>query len=282
MKDLSSRVAILTGASRGLGVYIARALASEGVHLALAARNEERLNEVKAELEGLGVRVVAVATDICDLDQLRHLVARCESELGPPDLLINNAGIENAAAYDAIPLDEIDRFIDVNLRAPMRLTRLVLPGMVARNRGHIVNVCSLAGLAPAAFGEPYAATKHGMVGFTKSLRASEQAAGSQVSATAISPGFITDDGMYAQMQHEGAAQSPTLLGTSPPSAVANAVVRGIRNVLPHVVVNPGVPRLLFAVSLLFPRFAEWVSMRIGAHRVFQSLAERRGRGRKGV
>lgn len=280
MKDLHSRVAILTGASRGLGVHIARALAREGVHIALAARSQERLDAVKAEVEGLGVRAISVATDVCDLEQLRDLVRRCESELGPPDLLINNAGIENAAAYDGISLEEIDQFIDVNLRAPMRLTRLVLPGMIARNRGHIVNMCSIAGLAPTAFGEPYAATKHGMVGFTKSLRASEQAAGTEVSATAISPGFITDDGMYAQMQKEGAAQSPRLLGTSPPAAVANAVVRGIREDLPHLVVNPGVPRLLFAVSMLFPRFAEWVSLRIGAHLVFQSLAERRGRGRK--
>ena len=279
MRELTGRVAILTGASRGLGVHIARALAKEGVHLALAARSEGALQAVRAEMEALGVKAIAVTTDVCDLSQLEALVARCEADLGPPDLPINNAGVENASAYEALSAEDLDRYIDVNLRAPMQLSRLVLGGMVQRNRGHIVNIASIAGFAATAFAEPYAATKHGIVGFTKSLRASEQASGSAVSASAVCPGYIRDEGMYAVWQEEGARGAPALLGTSRPEQVAVAVVRAIKEDLPDIIVNPGVPRFLFALSVLLPRLAEWVSFRIGAHAVIQSAAGLRGKGR---
>jgi len=279
MKDLKGRVAIVTGASRGIGVHIARALAKEGVHIALAARDADALDAVRTEMIGLGVRAIAVPTDVSDQEQLSDLVQRCEAELGPIDLLVNNAGIENASTYEKISADELDRFIDVNLRAPMQLTRLVLPGMVARDRGHIVNMASLAGLASTALGEPYAATKHGIMGFTKSFRASEQVLGSKVSASAICPGFVRSEGMYAQMQAEGSAAAPMVLGTSRPEAVARAVVRAIRKDLPDVIVNPGPLRLFFAFTLVFPRIGEWISHKIGSHEVFRSAAFGRGRGR---
>ncbi len=279
MKDLKDRVAILTGASRGIGVHIARALAKEGVHLALAARSAQELEAVRAEVEALGVKAIAVVTDVTAPAQLEALVDACTTELGPVDLLVNNAGIEDIAAYDGLSAERIDRSIDVNLRAPMHLVRHVLPGMVERDRGHIVNIASLAGLAPTAFGEAYNATKHGIVGFTRSIRASEQVLGSAVSASVICPGFVTEVGMYAQFQREGASSAPAMLGTSTPEQVADAVVRAIRQDLPEVIVNKGPMRLTFALSLLFPRFSEWLSMRIGAHDVFRSTAEARGTGR---
>ncbi|MCO4770013.1 MAG: SDR family NAD(P)-dependent oxidoreductase [Deltaproteobacteria bacterium] len=281
MRQLRGRVAIVTGASRGIGVHIASALAAEGVDLALAARSAQELESVRASIEARGVRCIAVVTDVTDQGQLEELVRRCEAELGPVDLLVNNAGIEKAAAYEELSTEDIDRFIDVNLRAPMHLTRLVLPGFVARNRGHVVNISSIAGLAATAYGESYNATKHGVVGFTRALRASEQVSGSDVSASVICPGFVSDVGMYAGFRADGASRAPVLLGTSSPQTVAKAVIRAIKKDLPEVVVNPGPMKLFLAVSLVFPRFGEWVSSLIGAHDVFSSTAKARGTSRKG-
>ncbi len=279
MRELKGRVAIITGASRGIGVHVARALAGKGTHLALAARNTTELEAVRAELSALGVNVVAVPTDVCDPAARQALFDATEAQLGPPDILVNNAGMEAASAYEKLSHDEIQRFIDINLAAPMHLTRLVLPGMLERDRGHIVNIASLAGLGPTAFGEPYGATKHGLVGFTKSLRASSKVSGSNVSASAICPGYVRDVGMYQQMQDDGAEAAGPLLGTSSPQAVAAAVLRAIHADLPDVVVNPGLPRLMFALMLLFPRFGEWAALRTGSFDVFKTAADARGRGR---
>ena len=177
MKELAGRVALVTGASRGLGRHIARTLAGQGMDLVLAARAVEPLETLRAEIAALGVQAMVVPTDVTDPAQLDGLVARALAELGGVDLLVNNAGIEQIAAFDQVSVAAIDRVIDVNLRAPMRLTRLLLPSMIERGRGHIVNMASLAGHGAAAFNEPYGATKHAMVGFTQAFRASAQAAG---------------------------------------------------------------------------------------------------------
>jgi len=280
MRELRGRIAIVTGASRGIGVYIARALAERGVDLALAARDAQQLEAVRDEVVSRGVRAIAVPTDVTDDAALDELVRRCESELGPPDLLVNNAGIEIAAAYEELSVEEIDRFLAVNLRAPMLLTHRVLPGMVARGRGHVVNIASIAGLAATALGESYAATKHGIVGFSRSLRASERVMNSGVSASAVCPGFVSEVGMYDRFEDEGGVGSPLLMGTTPPDKVARAVVRAIEKDLPEVVVNPGFLRGFLALGILLPRVFEWVTQRIEAHRVFLATAIARGRGRK--
>jgi len=279
MQELKGRVAVLTGASRGIGVHVARSLARRGVRLALAARSAEQLEVVRAEVAGLGVDAIAVPTDVSDSEARKALIAAAEEQLGPVDILVNNAGIETAAAYEHVTEDEVRRFIEVNLVAPMHLTRLVLPGMLERDRGHVVNMGSLAGLGPTAFGESYAATKHGLVGFTKSLRASSKVSKSNVSASSICPGFVRDVGMYQQMQDDGANPSGAMLGTSSPESVGEAVVRAIVKDLPDVVVNPGFPRLMFALLMLFPRMSEWIALRTGSFDVFTSAAGARGRGR---
>lgn len=280
MRELRGKIAIVTGASRGIGVYIARALADRGVDLALAARSAEELEAVRAEVAGRGVRAIAVPTDVTDDAALATLLRRCEDELGPPDLLVNNAGIEIAAAYEELSVEELDRFLAVNLRAPMLLTHRVLPGMVARGRGHVVNIASIAGLAATAFGESYAATKAGIVGFTRSLRASEDVMESGVSASVVCPGFVSDVGMYDRFEDDAGVRAPVLLGTTRPEHVAAKVIRAIEKDLPEVIVNPGPLRLMLAVGFVFPRLFGWISKTIGSHRVFLATAVARGRHRK--
>jgi short-subunit dehydrogenase len=205
---------------------------------------------------------------------LERVVRETEDQLGPVDVLVNNAGVESVAAFDTLDPDQIRRVIDVNLVGPMTLARLVLPGMLARKRGHIVNVASMAGLSAAAYNETYVATKHAMVGFTRALRATARAAGSPVSASAVCPGFVRDAGMFADQVTAHAVSAPTFMGTSTPRQVADAVVRAVERDLPEVIVNPGPMRTLLAVSLMFPRFAEWLANALGTHEAFRKVAGR--------
>ncbi len=272
MKDLRGRTAILTGASKGLGVYVARALAKEGTNLVLAARSVSALEAVREEVERLGVSAIAVPTDVGDRSALESLVERSQSEFGAIDILVNNAGIELTLAYHKLRPEEIEEMVRVNLIAPMHLTWLVLPGMLERGKGHIVNMSSLAGKAGPAYEEPYGATKAGLIGFTQSLRGTYRRHG--VSTSVVCPGFV-EDGMYAKTKQEFGVEAPRRLGVSKPEAVARGVIRAIKKDLPEVIVNPGPIRWLLAASAMSPSLGEWILERTGAHAVFRKVAKLR-------
>jgi short-subunit dehydrogenase len=271
--DWKDRNVLLTGASRGLGAMIARTLAAKGANLVIAARSAEPLRALAAECTG--VRVLAVPCDVGDAAALGALVEAAEA-FGPIDILINNAGIEHAAPYETIPVETIEQIVRVNLVGPMVLTRLMLPHLLARGRGHVVNMSSVAGLGPAAFAEPYGATKHGLVGFTKALRATLKANGSGVSASVICPGFVADIGMYEVMRRDHGASTSLFMGLSRPELVVDAVIRAVEKDLPDIVVNPMPLRPTLALSVLFPRIMERVLGRLRVHETFRVTALSRG------
>jgi uncharacterized protein len=132
---LKGTVGILTGSSRGIGVYLAEALTRRGVRLALAARSKDELDEVTERVQSLGAHAIAIPTDVARREDLESLVERTTAELGPPDVLVNNAGIERYAEFHSYDLDLIERIIRVNVVAAEVLTRLVVPGMIDRARG---------------------------------------------------------------------------------------------------------------------------------------------------
>ena len=270
--ELRGAVALITGASRGIGPLLAEALARRGTHLVLAARNAAELAQVAERLAGLGVRVLAVPTDVADSAQRAALVRRAEAELGPIDVLVNNAGLEQLCFFETLSEADIARYTEVNLTAPMQLTRLVLPGMLARQRGHVVNIASVAGFGAAAFGETYGATKAGLVGFTRSLRASLKTQGSAVSASAVCPGFISQAGMFADIQAAHGVKAPWILGTCTPEAVARALMRVIDRDEPERFVGERPLRFFFSVGLLLPRLMEGLSLLLGVNTMFLQAA----------
>lgn len=282
MRELARSTAIVTGASRGIGVSIAERLARRGVRLALVARSAEELRRVSRALEERGAEVLAIPADVAEPAARAHVVAETLRVFGAIDLLINNAGVVLPSAYERLETDEIESQIAINLAAPMALTRLVLPLMLERDRGHIVNVTSLGGLLGIGWGEPYSATKHGLVGFTRSLRMSCRVSGSRVSASAICPGFVERVGMYADSVREHGHRAPFAIGTSSPEAVAAAVVRAIERDAPEIIVSSRPIRLLLVLGAISPRLGEWLLRKLGGHRIFETAARSSGRaGQRG-
>ena len=272
MKPLAGKIVLLTGASGGLGTYIAHALAEAGTDLALVAYPGAGLEELRQQVVKAGRLAIAMPSDLRLPEQQLYVVAQTRKEFGRIDVLVNNAGVEFTAAYHNLTEEEIRSVLAVNLDAPLLLSRLVLPEMLERGSGHIVNMSSLAGKSGPAYQEPYAATKAGLIAFTTSLRATYHGTG--VSASVICPGFV-EAGIYARLKERTGVAAPAILGTSPPEAVARAVIRAIENDLPEVIINAYPVRPLFALTALFPRFGAWLIRQIGAHDFFRRVIEAR-------
>ena len=248
MKNLRGRNAIVTGGSRGLGPYIARNLADEGVNIALSARSAELLETVARELSGKGARVIAVPADITVGADRKALVQRAEAELGQVDVLINNAGILHVAEFARQEESEVARTIETNLTGPMLLTREVLPGMLRRASGHVVNISSLAGKRGVPYEAAYAASKAGLIEWSNALRMELEDTGVDVSV--LCPVYVSDTGMFAVH----GLPAPRLAGSVSAEQVAKAVVRALRTNPQEMLVRPGPTRPLYAMNALWPGF----------------------------
>lgn len=271
--ELRGSIAVLTGASRGLGVFIAEALTRKGVSIALAARSEQELKETQARVEQLGGRAITVPTDVGKTRDLQKLVDRTEAELGPIDVLVNNAGIEQYANYQEIDLDKIEKILRVNLWAPEVLTRLVLPGMVERRRGHIVNVASVAGKTAAPYNSVYSSSKHGLVGFSWSLR--EEMKGYGVGVSVVCPGFVSDSGMFHHWSQ--GKKPPSVSRAVEPKDVADAVVNAIESDKAEVIVAKGLTKIVDVSHAISPSFTTWVARRGGAYAFLRKATRREHR-----
>jgi short-subunit dehydrogenase len=282
--ELRGACALLTGASRGIGVSIADALASRGVDLVLTARNPEQLSQVAQSLAKYGTRVVTLAADLADRDAPETIAREASAALGRIDLLVNNAAIEHGGYFHELAVEDIDTLLTVNLRAPLILTRLLLPSMIERDHGHVVHVASVAGLGPAAFNEPYGASKHGMVGFSRASRASLQTMRSKVSSSVVCPGYVSEAGMFFDSTQGTDARPPVSVGSSRPSEVAAGVIRAVVEDLPELIVNPVPLRPFLALNAALPKLAERIFSHMGAHETFQKIADARARraGGRGV
>jgi short-subunit dehydrogenase len=274
MKNLQGHVALVTGASGGLGTHIARRLAREGMNVAVSGRREDALAKVVAEIEALGVKSVAVPADLSDLTRVDALIEGVEAGLGPIDVLVNNAGVESIGAFTTYTREELTSMVDVNLTAPLLLTHRLTPGMLERQRGHVVFIASVAGKVGPAFNEPYAATKAGLVALTQSLRAEYLHA--PVGFSVVCPGFIAGDGMYARMAANG-HRSNRMMGETTTEKVADAVVRAIREDKAEVVESGAPIRPLLALAQLAPGLVERLAPRFGVTELFRGVAAERGR-----
>lgn len=188
---LDGRIALVTGASRGLGRHFAGVLARAGAAVALAARDQMLLAEVKGEIESAGGRAATVPLDVTEGKSVKACVAAVEQALGPIDILVNNAGVGSFAPIHDASEAEWDSMLDTNLKAVFLLTKAVAPEMIRRKTGHIVNIASLAGKNAFAGGAVYCASKWGLLGLTQCAAEDLRAYGIRVSA--VCPGSVATE-----------------------------------------------------------------------------------------
>ena len=216
---------LLTGASGGIGRAIARALHARGAQVLATARREDALARLRDEL---GERVAVLPADLADRGSVAELARAAQGV----EVLVANAALPASGPITDFSPEEIDRALEVNLRAPIQLVRALVPGMVERGRGHVVLMSSLSGKVATRGSGLYSATKFGLRGFGASLREDLHRTG--VGVTVIYPGFVRDAGMF----EEARVNLPIGVGTSTPEQVADAVLRGLERNRPEIDVAP--------------------------------------------
>ena len=235
--QLHGATVLLTGASGGIGRATARALDLRGARVLLSARREDVLEEIRA------------------------------------DVLVANAALPASGRAERFSPDEIDAALDVNLRAPIQLTRALLPGMLDRGRGHLLYVSSLSGKVASPRGALYSATKYGLRGYAAGLRQDVEPRG--VGVTVVYPGFISEAGMFA----DSGAKLPPWVGTRTPQQVAEAVASAIENGRAEVDVAPLSLRAGTLLASIAPVTLARVQRRLGSVGVADSIAEGQRPGR---
>ena len=237
MSPLKGKIAIVTGASSGIGRETALALARAGASVALGARRTDRLARLEAEIGGMGGDALSRRLDVADRSQCESFVAAVLDRWGSVDILVNNAGLMPLSFLKNLKIDEWDRMIDINIRGVLYCTASVLGHMREKKSGHIVNVSSVAGRLVFPAGSVYCATKHAVTAFSEGLR-QELSARSNIRVTCVEPGVvateltdtITDESLHKFVENSKRMESLQA------GDIANAVLYAVTTP-PHVNVN---------------------------------------------
>lgn len=256
--DLDGRTALVTGASGGLGQAIARALRARGASLVVSSRRADVLEALAAEVGGR-----AVVADLCDRADVDRLAASC----GDVDVLVANAGIPADGPVLEYSPEQIERALDLNLRAPLLLARVLVEPMVARGAGHVVFDSSLSGKVATANSALYAATKFGLRGFASGLR--QDLAGTGVGVSCLFPGPISEAGMF----HDTGVELPLIAGgTRTPGDVAAATIRAIERDVGEIDVAPLPARVWATLGQVAPRLITAMNTRFGGTEIAAAIA----------
>jgi short-subunit dehydrogenase len=256
--EISGRTVLLTGATGGIGHAIARALHARGAQLILTGRRTDVLQPLADEVSG-----TALAADLSRQVDVEQLVA----EAGHADIVVHNAALPASGDILSFSPEELDRAIDVNLRAPIILSRHFAEALGGKGAGHVVFISSLSGKSGQGGAAVYSATKFGLRGFAQGLRGDLAPKG--VGVSCVFPGFIRDAGMFA----ESGTELPKGVGTSTPEQVADAVVTGIERNRFEIDVAPVGMRMITTFASLAPATAARFAAKMGGDKIAKDLAE---------
>jgi short-subunit dehydrogenase len=262
--------AVLTGASRGIGQLIARELANNGMDLLLVARSEGELGRLARELRTTDRKVAIAAFDLGRPDAAQRIAAAARQELGHVDVLVNNAAVELQRRFHTLNAAEIENLIRVDLVTPILLTHELLPEMLQQGYGRVINISSIAGRVGFPVTEAYAASKDGLIGFSRVLRNDYGRSG--VSASAIVLGAVRDAGLGQRTIDEVGIKTNTALMVKP-EKVAKAVIRAIKKDKAEIVVMQGPGRLMKSLMDLFPGFGATMNRVSGAEKTMNTVAD---------
>jgi short-subunit dehydrogenase len=236
--EVRDRVVVVTGASSGIGASAAEAFARKGARVVCVARREDKLAETVRRCEGLGVRAMWLSADVADPATPERLLKETEAAYGPIDVLVNNAGLGMALPAQTATMDDVRRVFEVNFFGPVALTLALLPGMLDRHRGSIINVTSVSGYVPNPGESPYGATKAALSRWAHGLAV--ELAGTGVHVGVVSPGPIDTEMAPGADEYKGKLY--------PPSVVADAIVAGVEKERVHQTA----PRKFGAASAMYP------------------------------
>lgn len=261
MKDLRGKVVLVTGAGRGMGKLYATSFAKEGSRVVLLDIDEKIVGAAAQEVRDRGGEAYAYASDISDRSACLALEKKVASEVGPVDVLINNAGVVECEEILAMSEASIRRITEVNYLGQIWMLQAFLPTMKQRGSGHVVNVCSLAGKVGAAYLGAYCATKFAMIAITDTLR--QEFRGTKVKFTIVNPGYIST-GMF-----EGTKPPWMLTRWQEPQTVVDAVIGGVKKNHAEVCWPRFVVRLAsFARGCCMPRLTDPILHFLGADTSF--------------
>jgi len=276
---LRGRVAVVTGASSGIGAATVRQMADQGMHVVLAARSREPLEREVSLLESRGARCLAVLTDVSYRESVQRLLDATIEHFGRVDVWVNNAGSGLVAAFEQTTDAEMEFIWRVNYMGAFHGCAAVLPQMRRQGSGHILNVSSLAGRFPLPLNAAYCASKAAMTALSHALRF--ELAGSGIYVTAVLPSLTeTPFAQNAIRKIEGRDIAGRLVRADPPERVARAILSAIRRPRPEVVCLPW-PRLVLAVTDLAPSVwhavaRAYLRLRTGGRTSEETVSGRRG------
>lgn len=256
--QISGSKVLLTGATGGLGHAIARALSAKGALLTISGRRVDVLEPLASELHAR-----ALAVDLSEPAEVDRLL----SEAGEIDILVANAALPGSGKLDSLSMEQIDRALEVNLRAPIAMAHALVPEMVKRGSGHLLFMSSLSGKAATAGSSIYNATKFGLRGFSGAMRA--ELHGTGVGVSTVFPGFIREAGMFA----DAGVKLPPGVGTRSPEDVAKAVVGAIERNRGEVDVAPIALRVGSAFAGLAPELSAAFTRKSGSEKIAYDLAD---------
>lgn len=262
--NVNAKTALITGASSGIGAAMAKELAAKGARVILLARNEARLKQVESEITASGGKAQFYVVDLADAEQVANVAAQIKTELGTPDILINNAGRGQWKFIQETSADEAWQMMEVPYVAAFNLTRAFLPEMLKRNSGHIVNISSVSSRFVWPGATAYHAARWAMKGFNEALRADLHH--TNIGVTLFESGVVESE--YWQHNPGSRERVPKIAKMIPnlaPEQVASAIVKGIEKNKSRIVI-PFMMKTVCWQHFLFPGIVQWLMTVTGYRR----------------